>query len=166
MDDERLGLVVEQPGDLGGQSREDRAVEERVKSGEQECADDDGNENLHAGVNIALRFLGCDNSLELSRNGIHFVFDFLKHDFHLTFLCGLDGSALVVEEILNLRGHGRHDRGVEERIETGEQECADDDGNENLHTGVHITLGFLGCEGGLCLDCDGIDLVFDFLEHF
>lgn len=38
-------------------------------------------------------------------------------------------SALVIEELLDLLSHGGHDGGVEERIETCEQECADDDGD-------------------------------------
>ena len=37
----------------------------------------------------------------------------------------------VVEKSLNLGGHGGHDGAVEQQIQSAEQECADNDGDQN-----------------------------------
>ena len=49
-------------------------------------------------------------------------------------------SAVIAEEFSYLRGNGRHDRRVEERVESGEQERADDNRDENLYAGIDVTL--------------------------
>ena len=49
-------------------------------------------------------------------------------------------SAVIAEEFRDLRSHGRHDRRVEERVETSEQKRADDDRDEDLHAGIDVTL--------------------------
>ena len=59
----RLTGVVEQIVDLGSQSRHDVSIKQRIQTGEQECADYDGNEDFHAGIDIALRLLGSDCGL-------------------------------------------------------------------------------------------------------
>ena len=75
------------------------------------------------------------------------------------------GLACVIEQALNLGRYGRHNGGVKEYIQTCEQERADNNGDENFHAGVNITLRLLagdsGTDGGNC----GIYLVSDFLEH-
>ena len=62
-------------------------------------------------------------------------------------------SALEVEELLNLLSHGRHDGGVEERIETCEQECADNDGDEDLDAGVDVAFSLYVFDCGLGTNC-------------
>ena len=62
-------------------------------------------------------------------------------------------SALEVEEPLDLLSHGGHDGGVEERVETGEQECADDDCDEDLDAGVDVAFSLYVLDSGLCTDC-------------
>ena len=75
------------------------------------------------------------------------------------------GLACVIEQALNLGRYGRHNGGVKERIQTAEQECADNNGDENFYAGVNIALRLLagdsGADGGNC----GIYLISDFLEH-
>ena len=66
-------------------------------------------------------------------------------------------SALIVEEVSYLRGNGRHDRRVEERVESGKQERADED----LYAGVDVTLATGVCERDLRAGSDGGELVLD-----
>ena len=49
-----LTVIIKQTGDLFGHLRHDRPIEERIQAGQQQCADDYGNQNLDAGVDIAL----------------------------------------------------------------------------------------------------------------
>ena len=73
-------------------------------------------------------------------------------------------SAVIAEEFRDLRSHGRHDRRVEERVEPGEQERADDDRDENLHAGVDVTLAAGVCERGFGTGGDGGELVLDGID--
>ena len=75
------------------------------------------------------------------------------------------GLAREVEEFGDLGGHGRHDRGVEKCIETGEQERTNYDCDKDLDTGIDVTLGTGVGDCGLCGNCDGIDLVGDGVEE-
>ena len=50
------------------------------------------------------------------------------------------GSTCVIEETLDLRRHRGHDRRVEQRVEAGEQERADHDGDQDLHAGIDVAL--------------------------
>jgi len=59
------------------------------------------------------------------------------------------GLALEVEQLLDLLSHGGHDGGVEERIETCEQECADDNGDEDLDAGVDVAFSSYVLDCGL-----------------
>lgn len=52
--------VIEQCVDFRGKSRDDVGVEQCVETGKQECADNYGDENLHAGINIAFCLLVGD----------------------------------------------------------------------------------------------------------
>ena len=56
--------------------------------------------------------------------------------------------ACKVEEFGDFACDRGHDGGVEERVKTAEKECADYYGNENLNTGVYVTLAGGGSSGG------------------
>ena len=61
-------------------------------------------------------------------------------------------SAAVIEHALNLGGKSGHDGGVEEEIETCEDDTADDNSNDNLDAGIDIALTGSGLDGSLCGD--------------
>ena len=77
---------------------------------------------------------------------------------------GFGLSTGVREHLGDFGGKGRDDGGVEERIETCEDNTADYDTDDDLDTGVDVALagcvgnGGLGVDGGLgeCV-LDGID---------
>jgi len=71
----------------------------------------------------------------------------------------------VVEQTLDLADHSRHDGGVEQRVQTGEQECANDNGDQNFHAGVYIALSLFGGDSRLNGGDSGIELVADLLKH-
>ena len=73
-------------------------------------------------------------------------------------------SALVIEELLDLLSHSGHDGGVEERIETCEQECADDDGDEDLNAGIDVAFSSYVLDCGLGTDGHFGCLVLDISE--
>ena len=73
-------------------------------------------------------------------------------------------SALVIEELLDLLSHSGHDGGVEERIETCEQECADDNGDEDLNAGIDVAFSLHVLDCGLGADCHFGCLVLDISE--
>ena len=61
--------------------------------------------------------------------------------------------SLVIEELGDLLGHGGHDGGIEESVETGKEQCADNNGDKDLDTGVNVAFGLLGSDSGLHADC-------------
>ena len=66
-------------------------------------------------------------------------------------LCAVTRSARIIEHTGDFLGKGGNDRGVEERIETGKDDTADDYADDDFHTGVDIALtcgGFDGCLDG------------------
>ena len=71
------------------------------------------------------------------------------------------GLALVVEQIGDLFGYCGHDGGVEQGVQTSQQQSADDDSDENLDAGVHIALGLLVGNGYLSAGGHGIELLTD-----
>ena len=73
-------------------------------------------------------------------------------------------SALEVEEIGDLLSHGGHDSGVEERVETGKQECADDDCDKDLDAGIDVACGLHVLDCGLGADGQYGYLVLDGVE--
>ena len=82
-----VALIAEEISDLAGHSRHNGGVEESIKAGKQECADNHGNEDFHAGIDVALCLVGHNCGLNLDRCGINLVLDFLEHIFYLlTFL--------------------------------------------------------------------------------
>jgi len=74
------------------------------------------------------------------------------------------GLALEVEEILDLLSHGGHDGGVEECIETGKQESTDNNGDQNLDTGIDVTFGTDVVDGTLSADCEIVALFGDLVK--
>ena len=77
------------------------------------------------------------------------------------------GLAAVVEHLADLSGKSGHDGGVEEEIETCEDDTADYDTDDDLDAGIDIALTGGGLDGGLGRnDClvelvlDGVDKLF------
>ena len=70
-------------------------------------------------------------------------------------------SAVIAEEFSYLRSHSRHDRRVEERVESGEKKRTDNDRDEDLYAGVDVTLATGVCERDLRAGSDGGELVLD-----
>ena len=75
------------------------------------------------------------------------------------------GLARVIEQALNLGRYSRHNGGVKEHIQTCEQECSDDNGDENFYAGVNIAFRLLAGDSGSNSGNSGVYLVSDFLEH-
>ena len=71
---------------------------------------------------------------------------------------------VVVEQSLNLARYGRHDGTVEQRIQTGEQESADNDGDQDLDAGIDLAFRLLVGDEGLCGNDSGVSLVADGVE--
>ena len=74
-----LTCVIEQALNLGGDSGHNGAVEQQIQSAEQESTDNDGNENLYAGIDITLSLFTGDSSADSGNCGVYLVSDFLKH---------------------------------------------------------------------------------------
>ena len=74
-------------------------------------------------------------------------------------------SAAVIEHALNLGGKSGHDGGVEEEIETCEDDTADYDSNDNLHAGVDISFTGSGLDGSLCGDDCAVELALDVVKE-
>ena len=74
-------------------------------------------------------------------------------------------SAAKAEKLGDLAGHGGHDCGVKQRIQTAEEQRTDNNGDKNLNAGIDIALSLLVGDCALGgYDC-GINLVLDFLKH-
>ena len=71
------------------------------------------------------------------------------------------GLAAVVEHLADLSGKSGHDGGVEEEIETCEDDTADYDTDDDLDSGIDIALAGGGLDSGSCGDDGGIRLVLD-----
>jgi len=76
-----------------------------------------------------------------------------------------DLSTSVIEHALNLGGERGHDGGVEQEIETCEDDTADYYTDDDLHTSIDIALTRGGLDGGSCRDDCGIDLVLDGVDE-
>ena len=74
-------------------------------------------------------------------------------------------SAAVIEHALNLGGKSGHDGGVEEEIETCEDDTADDNADDDFHTGVDIALAGGGLDGSLCGNNRLVELVLDVVNE-
>ena len=78
-----LARVIEQALNLGRYGRHNGGVKEYIQTAEQERADNNGDENFYAGVNITLRLLAGDSGTDGGNCGIYLVSDFLEHIFYL-----------------------------------------------------------------------------------
>ena len=76
-----LACVIEQALNLGRYGRHNGGVKEYIQTAEQERADNNGDENFYAGVNIALRLLAGDSGTNGGNCGIYLVSDLLEHKF-------------------------------------------------------------------------------------
>ena len=74
-------------------------------------------------------------------------------------------SAAKAEKLGDLAGHGGHDGCVEQRIQTAEEQCADNYGDQNLYAGIDIAFSLLIGHCALCRNDCGINLILDFLKH-
>lgn len=86
-----VALVVEEFGDLAGDCGHDVRVEESIQAAEKQRSDNDGDENLHAGIDIPLRLdiLHGELSFDCRRaclvpESVETVPDFPKHTFFLS----------------------------------------------------------------------------------
>ena len=71
------------------------------------------------------------------------------------------GLAAVVEHLADLSGKSGHDGGVEEEIETCEDDTADDNADDDLDAGIDIALTGGGLDGGLGRNDCLVELVLD-----
>ena len=71
-----LARVIEQALNLGRYGRHNGGVKEHIQTCEQERADNNGDENFYAGVNIALRLLAGDSGANGGNCGVYLVSDF------------------------------------------------------------------------------------------
>ena len=76
-----LACVIEQALNLGRYGRHNGGVKEYIQTAEQERADNNGDENFYAGVNIALRLLAGDSGANGGNCGVYLVSDLLEHKF-------------------------------------------------------------------------------------
>ena len=74
--------------------------------------------------------------------------------------------ACVVEHFQDLGVETRNDHGVEKRVETAEDNRTDNNGDDDLHTGVHVTFCLDVLDGGLCADSQIVHLVLNLIEKF
>ena len=69
--------------------------------------------------------------------------------------------ALIIEQALDLLSYGGHDSAVEQGVQTSQQQSANDNSDEDLDTGVHITLGIDVGNGNHSAGCGGLELAAD-----
>ena len=79
---------------------------------------------------------------------------------------------VVVKERSDSVGDCGHNVGLEKRIQTGKQERADNNGNEDFHAGIDIALCLFAFKCAFRFACKGIGLAgcvlepaFDSLNH-
>ena len=77
--------VAEHVGDLGGKRRDDGGVEESVETREDHTADDHTDDDLDAGVDVALTGLGLEGGLRGDRHAVCFVADGFEEFLHVVF---------------------------------------------------------------------------------
>ena len=71
---------------------------------------------------------------------------------------------VVVEQSLDFTRHRRHDRAVKQRVQTGKEQSADNDGDEDFDAGIDVALGLLVGDKGLGGNDSGVILVADLTE--
>ena len=77
-----LACVVKKAGDLSGDGRHNSSVKESVEQSEQEGADNHGDQNLYAGIDVAFAAGVGDCGLCGNCDGIDLVGDGVKELFH------------------------------------------------------------------------------------
>ena len=89
----RSTRVIEHFADLGAETGQDRGLEESVKTGKDDTADDYADDDFHTGVDIALTCGGLDGCLdgrdclvELIPDGFEKLLHVLITSFFLVFL--------------------------------------------------------------------------------
>ena len=89
----RSTRVIEHFADLGAEAGQDRGLEESIKTGKDDTADDYADDDFHTGVDIALTgggFDGCldgrDRLAKLVPDGFEKLFHVLITSFFLVFL--------------------------------------------------------------------------------
>ena len=78
-------LIVEEFGHFRGDCRHNRSVEERVEPGEQKRADDDRDENLHAGIDLTLTSGVGERGLGTDGDGGELVLDVVDDLAHVIY---------------------------------------------------------------------------------
>ena len=79
--------------------------------------------------------------------------------------CGLVyGLTRVVEHTVDAGLKGGKDNGIKERVETAENNSADYNTDDDLHTRVNITLCSRVIESGLCGNRKGVRLILDLIK--
>lgn len=91
----RSTRVIEHFADLGAESGQDRGLEESVKTGKDDTADDYADNDFHASVDIALTCGGFDGCLDGRDRLAKLVLDGFEKLFHV--LNYLILSFLIVE---------------------------------------------------------------------
>ena len=71
---------------------------------------------------------------------------------------------VVIEQAVNFGSEGRENVGVEQSIQPSKQQCANDDGDQNLHSRIYISFGLFALDGGLNTDSSRANLVLDFVK--
>ena len=167
--DRLSALKIEKFCDLLSHGGHNSGVEECVETGKQERTDYNGDQNLDTGVHVTFGFFVLDGALSANSEFIYFVLNVGQKLFHKliprSFLILLFYRlALEVEEFLDLLRYGGHNGGVEERIETGKQECTDNNGDQNLDTGIDVTFGTDVVDGTLSANCERVALFGDLVK--
>lgn len=104
-----LTRVIEHALDAGLQGGQDHAIEEGVQTAQHDSADNDGDDDLHAGIDKALSAgivhcsgcggLGIDgDGVEL---GLNLVDDLLHFEFPHIFLCLFDFGLFLKYSVMN-----------------------------------------------------------------
>ena len=170
-----MGLrgVVEHTLNLGFKSGKNNIVKESVQTDENDATDNNADDDLDCGIDIAFAGLGREGGLstngKLGYLGIDLVNEFLHVKIPLSFVkCFCLGLRGVVEHIGDLGVEVHENDVLKESIQTDENDAADYDADDDLDCGIDIAFAGLGCEGGFGtngkLGCLGIDLV-DKLFH-
>jgi len=161
-----LTRVVEHTVDTGFKGRQDHGVEKRVKACKDQRADNDGDNDLDTGIDIAFGSCVIEGGLYANCKGICLGLDVVKKVLHFAFphsFCFVvfylfavmksekdDATAAMTsattgrtEHILDALGKPRKDRAVEDSVETAEKQCTDDDGNNHLDRCIDIPFSAL-----------------------
>ena len=169
----RLRGIVEHIGDLGIEVHENDVLKESVQTDENDTADNNADDDLDCGIDIAFAGLGREGGLgtngKLGCLGIDLVNEFLHVKIPLSFVkCFCLGLRGVVEHIGDLGIEVHKNDILKESVQTDENDATDYDADDDLDCGIDIAFAGLGCEGGFGtngkLGCLGIDLV-DKLFH-